>query len=72
MTKKSARIYKKIAADEKIYLKGSKIPLEFLFDYFISGYTLTDFISSYPWIKKNDAIKKLEEIKEKAASAHAL
>lgn len=72
MTKKTARIYKKIAAEEKIYLKGSRIPLEFLFDYFISGYTLTDFLSSYPWVKRNDTIKKLEEIKEKAASIHAL
>lgn len=71
MTKKVARIYKKIAADENVYLKGSRIPLTFLFDYFIAGYTLTDFISSYPWVKKSDAVRKLEEIKEKATAINA-
>lgn len=71
MTKKAAKIYKKIATGENIYLKDTNIPLAYLFDYIISGYTLSDFISSYPWVKKSDAVKKLEEIKAKAASANA-
>lgn len=50
---------KKIA--KKIFIKGSRLPISFLIDYLKEGYSISDFISSYPWVKKKDVIDKLEE-----------
>lgn len=50
---------------KKIYIKGSKIPINFFFDYIKEGYTISDFLSSYPWIKRENLIKKLEEFEDK-------
>lgn len=71
MTKKVASFYKKFISGEEVYIKGSRIPLTFVFDYFINGYTITDFLSSYPWVKKKNLVKGLEEVKKKAASSYA-
>ncbi len=55
----------------KAYIKGSRIPASFLFDYIKEGYSLSDFLSAYPWIKKSNVIKTLDEIKETASSRYA-
>ena len=49
----------------KVYVRGSRIPITFFFDYIKEGYTISDFLSSYPWIKKENLIKKLEEFENK-------
>ncbi len=74
MTKKSAARYKKYLGtkEEAILIKGSNIPLTLIFDYFIKGLTISDFMSSYPWVNKKDLEKKLEEVKEETASKYAL
>lgn len=53
---------------KNIYLRGSRIPITFLFDYIKKGYGISDFLSSYPWIKKEDVIKKLEEFEKEEIS----
>ncbi|HSW48461.1 MAG TPA: DUF433 domain-containing protein [Candidatus Saccharimonadales bacterium] len=63
---------KKASGPKKVYIKGSKVPITFLFDYIKKGYGMSDFLSSYPWIKKEDVVKKLEEFeKEEIASRYA-
>ena len=55
------------------YVPGSKIPLAFLIDYIKDGYTISDFLSSYPWIKRTNVQKALDELKRKApASRYAV
>ncbi len=53
------------------YIKGSKVPLSILLDYISDGYSLTEFLSNYPWVKKSNTKKSLEELKT-AASSYAL
>ena len=73
MTKKIAEHYKKILnKKEPIFLKGSNIPLTLIFDYFIKGLTISDFMSSYPWVNKKDLEKKLTEVKIETASKYAV
>ena len=60
---------RKNTSNKKIFIKGSKIPINFFFDYIKDGYTISDFLSSYPWIKKDDLIRKLEEFEEKEISS---
>lgn len=43
----------------------SKIPIAYLLDYIKEGLTISDFIASYPWIKRKDVEKALEEIKKR-------
>lgn len=44
---------------------GSKIPIAYLIDYIKEGYTVSDFIASYPWLKKTNIKKALDEIKKR-------
>ncbi len=46
-------------------IKGSKISISVLIDYIREGYSLTEFLSDYPWIKKANVQKVLKELKEK-------
>ena len=55
---------KKVATEEKL-IRGSKVSLSVLIDYVKEGYSLTEFLSDYPWIKKTDAQKALDQLKEK-------
>lgn len=73
MTKKAASLIKKHLDNKKeqIYIEGSRIPLTLIFDYFMENMTISDFISSYPWIDKKDLKKKLEEVKKETASKYA-
>lgn len=43
----------------------SKIPISYLLDYIKEGFTISDFVASYPWLKKKDIEKALEEIKKR-------
>lgn len=44
---------------------GSKIPVSFLIDYLTEGYNITDFVSSYPWVKSKDVKRTLNGLKKK-------
>ena len=58
--------------EEKDLVPGSKIPIAFLLDYFKEGLSINDFISAYPWVKKAEVTKALEEIKKRDfAARHA-
>lgn len=56
---------KKTVSDKKNLIPGSKISISVLIDYIRDGYSLVEFLSDYPWIKRKDAEKALDEIKEK-------
>lgn len=64
---------KKKTTIKKDLVPGSKIPLVFLLDYLKEGLSITDFIASYPWIKRKDVEKAFDKIKKRDfASSHAL
>ncbi len=51
----------------------SKIPISYLLDYIKEGLNISDFISSYPWLKRKDVEKALDEIKQREfTSGYAL
>ena len=43
----------------------SKVPIAFLLDYIKEGLSISDFIASYPWLKKKDVEKAVDEIKKR-------
>ena len=47
----------------------SKIPIAYLLDYIKEGYSISGFLASYPWIKKKDVEKALDEIKTREFTA---
>ena len=47
----------------------SKIPIAYLLDYIKDGYAVSDFLASYPWLKKKDVDKALDEIKTREFTA---
>lgn len=51
--------------DKSPYIKGSRIPITYFLNYIKKGYSLSDFLSAYPWIKKENVIKKLNEFETK-------
>lgn len=53
----------KIIAKRKVIPK-SKIPIEYLIDYIKEGYTISDFLASYPWLNRKEVEKTLDEIKK--------
>jgi len=50
---------------ENKIIKGSKVSISVLIDYIKEGYSLSEFLSDYPWIKRSDAQKALDELKQK-------
>ena len=50
---------------EKNLIPNSRIPIAYLFDYIKEGLTIADFIASYPWLKRKDIEKAIEEIKRR-------
>jgi uncharacterized protein (DUF433 family) len=50
---------------EKELIPGSKVSIAVLIDYIKEGYSLTEFLSDYPWIKKSNVEKVLDEVKKK-------
>ena len=61
---------KMIKSQNKNLVPGSKIPIKFLLDYIKGGYSISDFISSYPWVAKRNVIKAIDEIKARDFSAY--
>lgn len=57
------------SAPEKSFVPGTKIPISFLLDYFKEGLTINDFISAYPWVKKDKVKKALDEVKSRDFAA---
>ncbi|HUD09652.1 MAG TPA: DUF433 domain-containing protein [Patescibacteria group bacterium] len=51
-------------AKKSNYIKGSRIPVSFLLDYLSEGYSLAEFLSAYPWIKRTSAKKALVNLKQ--------
>ena len=63
----------KAKINKKNLVPGSKIPIAYLIDYIKDGYSISEFISSYPWIKESAIKKALDEIKKREFTAtHAL
>ncbi len=40
--------------------QGTRVPAQTIFDYIADGYTLADFLSSFPSVKREDAVRVLE------------
>ena len=55
---------------KKDLVPGSKVPVTYLLDYIREGYSVAEFLSSYPWIKRSDVEKALEEIKRRDFTSH--
>ena len=52
-------------SSKKNLVPKSRIPISYLLDYIKEGLNISDFIASYPWVKKKDVEKALEEIKKR-------
>lgn len=64
---------KKSTDDKKNLVPGSKVPIAYLIDYIKEGYSVVDFLSAYPWIKRTSIEKALDEIKKREfASQYAI
>lgn len=51
----------------------SRVPIAYLLDYIKEGYSISDFLASYPWLRKKDVEKALDEIKTREfTSSYAL
>ena len=50
---------------KKDLVPGSKVPVAYLLDYIKEGMTVSDFLSSYPWLKRSSVEKALDEIKSR-------
>jgi len=44
-------------------IPGSKVSVAVLVDYISEGYSLSDFLADYPWIKLEDVKKVLKTLK---------
>lgn len=62
---KAMPVSKKKSVSQTPYIKGSRIPITYFFNYIKNGYSISEFLSAYPWIKREDLIKKLEEFENK-------
>lgn len=57
---------------KKNLISKSKIPIAYLIDYIKDGYSMSDFLASYPWLKEIHVKKALDEIKNRDfTAAHA-
>lgn len=55
---------KKLANKPKEDLvRGSRVSISVLIDYIKDGYSLSEFLSDYPWIRRADAQKALDKLK---------
>ena len=54
---------KKTATSKSNLIPKNRIPISYLLDYIKEGYSISDFLASYPWIKKKEVEKALDEIK---------
>lgn len=56
---------KKTPVHKKELVPGSRVSISVLIDYIREGYSLAEFLSDYPWIKKGNAQKALDELRNK-------
>ncbi len=57
----------------KNLVPGSRVPITYLLDYLKSGLSISDFVAAYPWVKKTNVEKAINEIKSRDfASANVL
>jgi len=45
-------------------LRGTRVPVQTLFDYLEGGYSLEDFLSGFPTVSRALAVEALEEAKQ--------
>ena len=43
---------------------GTRVPVETLFNYILDGVTLDGFLENFPSVKREDAVRLLESLKE--------
>jgi uncharacterized protein (DUF433 family) len=43
---------------------GTRVPVETLFNYILDGVTLDEFLENFPSVKREDAVRFLEALKE--------
>jgi uncharacterized protein (DUF433 family) len=55
--------------ENKDVVRGSRVPIKYLLDYIKDGYSISDFLASYPWLKKKDVENALDEIKKRDFTA---
>jgi len=60
---------KRATLEKANLIPKSRIPISYLLDYIKEGYSISDFLASYPWIKKKDVGKALDEIKTREFTA---
>ncbi len=65
MSKQKAHTYMPITVDPNIVsgtpvFRGTRVPVQTLFDYIADGYTLEEFFDNFPTVKREDALKVLE------------
>lgn len=61
---------KKLAPKKQDAVPGSNVPITYLLDYIKEGYSISDFLAAYPWIKRKDVEKAVEEIKKRDFASH--
>lgn len=49
---------------DKDFIKGSRVSISVLIDYIKEGYSLSEFLSDYPWIRRSDAQRTLDQLKD--------
>lgn len=63
----------KTKSPKKNLIPGSRVPIKYFLDYLKEGYSISDFVSSYPWVKRSSLVKAIDEIKSRDfASQNAL
>lgn len=60
---------KKTTNTKKNLIPKSRVPIAYLLDYIKEGYGISEFLASYPWLKKKDVEKAIEEIKAREFTA---
>ena len=70
VTMKLVKMNKKSSLPKKDLVPGSRIPIKYLLDYIKGGYSISDFISSYPWVARKSIEKAIDEIKVRDFSAY--
>ena len=49
---------------KKKLIPGSRVSVSVLIDYVKDGYSVVEFLSDYPWIKRDDVTKVLDYLKK--------
>jgi uncharacterized protein (DUF433 family) len=65
MSKQEAQTNLPITVDPNIVsgtpvFRGTRVPVQTLFDYIADGNTLEEFLDNFPTVKRDDALKVLE------------